>query len=260
MKSQAKIISFANHKGGVGKTTTTASVGSALSKKGYKVLMIDLDAQANLTISLLNGEVNESVYHAMAGKCPLKVTSISENLDIIPASLDLAMVDLELSSAMSREYVLINLLKEGDFMMKYDYILLDCPPSLGLITLNAFTASNEIIIPLIAEILPFNGLKMISEFIAKVRKLLNKEAHITGILLTRWENTKLSKQIEEGLRIMPSINVFKTKIRKNVTVAAAPLERKNIMEYDPDCNGAKDYLSFTEELLAYLQRKNIINV
>lgn len=247
MKNDVKIISFANHKGGVGKTTTTASVGSILASQGKQVLVIDLDAQANLTASLLHGESDVSIYNALVGNEPLPVVDISPNLHLVPASLGLAMADLELASAMARERILAELIDE--VKDNYDYILIDCPPSLGLLTLNAFTASNEIIIPLVAEVLPFKGLTMINNFIDMVRKRLNPKAHVTGILITRWENTNLSKQIEKGMRAQLGELVFQTKIRKNVTIAEAPLESKNIVEYAPRSNGAKDYKAFTEELL-----------
>ncbi len=231
----------------MGKTTTTASVGSILASQGKQVLVIDLDAQANLTASLLHGESDVSIYNALVGNESLPVVDISPNLHLVPASLGLAMADLELASAMARERILAELIDE--VKDNYDYILIDCPPSLGLLTLNAFTASNEIIIPLVAEVLPFKGLTMINNFIDMVRKRLNPKAHVTGILITRWENTNLSKQIEKGMRAQLGELVFQTKIRKNVTIAEAPLESKNIVEYAPRSNGAKDYKAFTEELL-----------
>lgn len=247
MEKQTKIISFANHKGGVGKTTSTASVGSILADKGYEVLLIDMDAQANLTASLLKGEAETSVYDALTGDAPLPVVKISDNLSIVPSSLQLAMADLELASAISRERLLAERIKEIE--NDYDFILIDCPPSLGLLTLNAFTASNEIVIPLVAEVLPFKGLAMITNFISQVHRKLNAAAHISGILITRWENTNLSKQIEEGMRAQLGDLVFKTKIRKNVSLAEAPLESANIVEYAPKSNGAADYKALTDELL-----------
>jgi len=246
---QAKIISIANHKGGVGKTTTTASVGSILATKGYKVLLIDLDAQANLTSSLVKGEVSASIYDAMTKSSALPIYRVHDKaeLDLVPASLELAQADFELASRIARERILSNLLE--DYKDKYDYILIDCPPSLGLMTFNAITASDYVIIPLVAEILPFNGLKMISDFIAQLKKYLNPKVEILGILITRWESTNLSKSIEERLRSNLVDKIFTTKIRKNVTIAQAPLEATNIAEYDPKSNGAIDYKAFTEEFL-----------
>lgn len=252
---RTKIISFANHKGGVGKTTTTVNVGSILARKGYKVLLIDLDAQANLTASLVKQPVEETIYQALTGRCKLPIIQVSENLSMVPASEMLAMVDIELSGAISREKILSGLL--GDLPpAAFDFILLDCPPSLGLVTLNAITASTDVIVPLIAEVLPLKGLKMINNFVKLVRTRLNKSAHISGILITRWEGTKLSKTIESSLREALGDLVFQTKIRKNVSVAEAPLDRTNIVEFAPKSNGAADYLSFTEELLLRLESKN----
>jgi putative sporulation initiation inhibitor protein Soj len=178
----------------------------------------------------------------------LAVYPIAENLDIVPSSLRLASADLELSSVMAREHLLSDVLQSQ--VTNYDYILIDCPPSLGLLTLNALTASNLVIIPLLAEVLPFQGLTMISDFIRMVKQKLNPKIETAGILLTRWEKSNLSKQIEAGLRAKLGNSVFTTKIRKNIKIAEAPLEAVNIVEYDPKSNGAADYRSFVEELLS----------
>ena len=151
-----KIIAVANHKGGVGKTTTVASLGSILSKRGYRVLLVDLDAQANLTTSLTNFSEGETIYEAMTGKtAELPVIEVNENLRLVPASLTLAMVDVELSTAMARESILKDVLERANVSENYDFVLLDCPPSLGLMTLNAFTVFIDIIILLVSEILSF---------------------------------------------------------------------------------------------------------
>lgn len=252
MSSSTKIIAFANHKGGVGKTTTTASVGSILASKGFKVLLIDLDAQANLTYSMKHlPDVYQSIYNILVLNESPEPYNVSKNLDLIPSSQELAMVDIQLSSVIARERVLNRAL--SPIKENYDFILMDCPPSLGVLTLNACTFATDIIIPLIAEVLPFKGLAMINEFISNVRECLNPEAHVSGVLITRWEKTKLTSGIEQELRSSWGDLIFKTKIRKNVTIAEAPLESSNIIEYAPKSNGAADYLSFTEELLNRLQ-------
>lgn len=252
MSSSTKIIAFANHKGGVGKTTTTASVGSILASKGFKVLLIDLDAQANLTYSMKQlPDVYQSIYNILVLNESPEPYNVSKNLDLIPSSQELAMVDIQLSSVIARERVLSRAL--SSIKENYDFILMDCPPSLGVLTLNACTFATDIIIPLIAEVLPFKGLAMINEFISNVRECLNPEAHVSGVLITRWEKTKLTSGIEQELRSSWGDLIFKTKIRKNVTIAEAPLESSNIIEYAPKSNGAADYLSFTEELLTILQ-------
>ena len=163
------------------------------------------------------------------------------------------MIDVELSTAIARESVLKDVLEKTQVSDHYDYILLDCPPSLGLITLNAFTASTDIIIPLVSEVLPFKGLTMITDFINMVKRKLNPLVKVSGILITRWEGSKLSKGIEEKLREALGEQVFDTKIRKNIRLAEAPLENRNIVDYDKSSNGAKDYIQFTEEFLARIQ-------
>lgn len=250
----ARIIAVANHKGGVGKTTTTSSLGSILANKGYQVLLIDLDAQANLTSSLTSSVEGVTIYEAMTGKTDndniLPIVAINERLHLVPASLTLAMADVELSATIARERILSDLLEKSGATTTYDYILFDCPPSLGLMTLNAFTASTDILIPLVAEVLPFKGLTMINDFIQMVHARLNPQAHISGILITRWESSNLSKGIENNLRQALGDTVFRTKIRKNVRLAEAPLENANIVDYDPRSNGARDYIAFADEFIA----------
>ena len=243
----------------VGKTTTTASMGSILASKGYKVLLVDLDAQANLTSSLLKKEVTTTIYDGLKSQSStsLYIYKVREDirLDMIPADLNLAQADLELAGKMARERILSELLE--NYKSEYDYILIDCPPSLGLLTLNALTASDYVIIPLVAEVLPFNGLKMIFDFINQIKKFLNPKVNIFGIAITRWEGTKLSKNIEEGLRKQLDDLVFTTKIRKNVTIAQAPLEATNIVDYDKKSNGAQDYIALTEEFLERMVLNNV---
>lgn len=247
--SNTKIIAFANHKGGVGKTTTTVNVGSILAERGKRVLVIDMDGQANLTASLLSQETEDSIYYALTRKRDtLPVISVKENLDIVPSSLALCMAELEIAPAINREMILSKLI--DPLKQSYDFILIDCPPTLTLLTLNALAASNEIVIPLVAEVLPFKGLKMIGDFIDLVRNELNPSAHLTGVLLTRWERSRLSQQIDEGLRARLGDLVFKTKIRKNVRAAEAPLQSQSIIEYAPDSAASQDYQAFTEELLS----------
>lgn len=243
-----RIISIANHKGGVGKTTSTASIGAVLSSKGYRVLLVDLDAQGNLTTSLLGDEEpNESIYTALKGISSLPVVEVKENLYLTPSSLELAGMELELSDTKNRESLLKNLLKP--VATEYDFILLDTPPSLGLIAVNAFVAANELIIPLTAETLPFKGLRMITEAVERVKKRLNPNLTLSGILITRWGGRKLNKIVEEALRDKFGEVVFTSKIRENIAIAEAPLYQQDITAYSSNSNGAKDYTDLTEELL-----------
>lgn len=243
-----RIIALANHKGGVGKTTTAAALGAGLASMGRRVLLVDLDAQANLTASFMGDvEPGETIYEALRGEAALPIIPMGERLDLVPSSLDMAGVDIELTNRYSREYVLRKLLKpvSGD----YDYILLDCPPSLGLVTVNAFVAANELFIPLTAEALPARGLKRLTDILQTVRENLNEGISLTGIVITRWEGTTLSKTVEERLREVFGGIIFKTRIRKNVALAEAQLYAKGIEAYAPESNGAKDYKALTLEVL-----------
>lgn len=241
----SRVLAFANHKGGVGKTTSVASLGYALSLDS-KVLLIDIDAQANLTSSFLGEEQEVTIYEAMRKDTALPIIKITDNLSITPSSLDMASIEIEIASRMQREFVLKELIEKVEAY--FDYILIDCPPSLGLVTINAFTAANEVIIPLTAEALPAKGMKMLSGIIEMVQKRLNKNLSISGILITRYEKSKLSQTIEESIRASYGDKVFKTKIRKNISIAESPLNRKSVIEYAPMSNGAKDYLELAEEL------------
>lgn len=241
-----RIIALANHKGGVGKTTSVASIGAVLSNT-HKVLMIDLDAQANLTTSFLQEEQEETIYGAFKGNA-LPIVNIKENLDIVPSSLEMAGIELEISGRMQREYILKDLIEP--IADQYDYILLDCPPSLGLVTINAFVSATELFIPLTAEALPSKGLTMLMDILAMVQKRLNKEINLAGIIITRYEKSKLSQMVEESLRDNFGEIVFKTRIRKNVAIAEAPLYTESVISYAPNSNGTQDYTELTAEIEA----------
>ena len=163
------------------------------------------------------------------------------------------MADVGLGTALPREIPLKEALEpvKGN----YDYILLDCPPSLGLITLNAFTACTDIIIPLVCEVLPFKGLTMINDFIKMVSMRLNKQAHVSGIVITKWESSNLTRSIEEKLRAAVGDTAYKTKIRKNIRVAEAPMENMSIVDYDPKSNGAKDYNALADEFISRFENE-----
>lgn len=244
----SRIIAIANHKGGVGKTTSVATIGAILANKGYRTLLIDLDAQANLTSSFLKEEPEETVYNALRGETGLPLITVSPNLSIVASCLDMAGVELDLSSRISREFILKKLLKS--LAGQYDYILLDCPPSLGLVTINALVAAREIFIPLTAEALPSRGLAKLTNIVQMVRENLNEGLTLSGVIITRWEGTNLSKMVEKQLRDLFGDTIFKTKIRKNVSIAEAPLYAMDVVRYAPDSNGARDYTSLTEEILA----------
>lgn len=240
----SRIIAMANHKGGVGKTTSVASIGAVLSQTD-RVLMIDLDAQANLTTSFLQGESEQTIYDAIKGAA-LPIVNVKENLDIVPSSLEMAGVELEISGRMQREYILKDLIEP--IAEKYDYILLDCPPSLGLVTINAFVAAKELFIPLTAEALPSKGLTMLLDILAMVQKRLNKEIELTGVIITRYERSKLCSMVEDSLRNSFGDIIFKTRVRKNVSIAEAPLYNQSVISYAPSSNGSLDYTELASEI------------
>ena len=198
--NKTKIVSVANHKGGVGKTTTVASVGVGLARKGFKVLLVDLDAQANLTSSLLEEEPPMTLYDTLIEGHELSIVHVMDNVDIIPSSLDLSSAELELSSKMDREYILLELFEE--VKRDYDYIIIDCPPSLGLLTINALVASTDLYIPMTAEVLPTRGMNTLIRSIEMVKKRANKELKLSGIILTRWHGRNLNKALEITRRLL----------------------------------------------------------
>ena len=243
-----KIIALANHKGGVGKTTSVVSIGAVLADRGHKVLLIDLDAQANLTTSLTGNKVQErTIYNALREGKDIPVVKLKDNLSIVPSTLELAGIELQIGGVTSREFLLKDLIEP--IQDDYDYILLDCPPSLGLVTINAFVASTDLYIPLKAEFLPFNGLKMITDILQMVKKRLNPSLTLSGIIVTQWDNRKLNKMVEDEIKNNFGNIVFNTRIRTNIAIAEAPLSCKDIVSYNPQSNGAKDYSSLVDEIL-----------
>ena len=239
-------ISIVNHKGGVGKTTSVSSLGVALARMGKRVLLVDLDAQGNLTDTLTKTPGDRSIYDSLRTLETLPVVNIREGLDLCPSSIDLVSMDLELADKKEREYRLSRLLRGLD----YDFILLDCPPSLGLLTINALTASTKVIIPLTPEALPAKGLGTLLDIIERTRETLNPGLSLGGILITRYNRRKINRLVEETLRETFGDSVFKTKIRENVDISESPLQCKDIYSYSPDSIGAKDYESLALEVVA----------
>lgn len=242
-----KIISISNHKGGVGKTTSTLNIGAGLSRLKKKVLLIDLDAQANLSQSLGIIEPVTTIYGALKGKYDLTPLSITKGLDLVPSEIDLSGAEIELASEAGREYILKELIEP--ISSQYDYILIDCPPSLGLLTINALTASTEVYIPLQAQYLALQGLTKLIEIIGKIQKRINKELKIGGVIITQYDNRKvLNREVAGAIESHFKSEVFKTKIRDNVALAEAPAQGKDIFSYNSKCNGAIDYLELSKEI------------
>ncbi len=243
-----KIIAISNHKGGVGKTTSTVNIGAGVALKGKKVLLIDLDPQANLTQCLGLIEPEKTIYGALRGEYDLPVIEVNNNLYLTPSTLDLASIEIELSTKIAREVILKKMIEKiaGGF----DYIFIDCPPSLGLITVNAFAAANEIFIPLQAQFLALHGLDKLTDVIALVRENLNTSLKVGGVFITQYDSRKiLNRDIAESVSNYFDGNIFKTMIRDNVALAEAPIHGQDIFRYDPKSNGAKDYESLINEFI-----------
>ena len=243
----SRIIAFANHKGGVSKTTSVANVGAILAQKGKKVLLVDLDAQANLTDYFLKERPEESIYNAMAGISPLPVTQIAENLFITPSSLSMAGIDRMATESRDGTGLLRELLRPIE--KEYDYVLIDCPPSLGIATINALVAASDLYICVTAEAIPVRGLKMLIDTLEEIKKRKNPDLKLSGIIITRWGARNLNKIMEEGLRKNFGEVVFKTKIRENISIAEAPTAFQDVASYSPASHGAEDYKALTEEIL-----------
>ena len=247
-----KIISVANQKGGVGKTTTTVNLGTILAKRGKKVLLIDADPQGNATSGLgVEKDVEKSVYDILVNDTEIEEVyqdTMIKNLKVCPSNINLAGAEVELVSMMSREQRLKEkLIKVKD---EFDFILIDCPPSLGLVTLNAFTASDSVLIPVQCEYFALEGLGQLLNTINLVKKHLNKSLYIEGALLTMYDiRTNLSNQVVKEVKKYFDNKVYKTVIPRNVKLSEAPSYGMPITLYDPKSKGAKSYDKFTKEFL-----------
>ena len=253
----AKIISVTNQKGGGGKTTTTINLAAALSQFQKKVLIIDLDPQGNASTGL-GVEVEDrelSTYEFLVEGVPLeKVTMETEisGLNIVPATIDLSSADIDLISNEKRSHLLhAALRKKQQDKQKYDYILIDCPPSLNILTVNAMVASHSVLIPLQSEFFALEGLSQLLLTVKEVRQTANQNLRVEGIVLTMFDGrNNLSKQVEADARSNLRELVFKTIIPRNVRVSEAPSYSMPVLTYDPSSKGSKAYMSLAKELLA----------
>ena len=246
----ARIISVANQKGGVGKTTTTVNLGASLAFVGKKVLLVDIDAQGNATsgVGIRKPDVEQDIYDVLVNETPIVeaiLPSSRENLDIVPATIQLAGAEIELTSMMARESRLKSALNE--IKEQYDYIFIDCPPSLGHLTINAFTASDSILIPVQCEYYALEGLSQLLNTVRLVQKHFNPELEIEGVLLTMYDaRTNLGAEVVEEVRRYFQEKVYETIIPRNIRLSEAPSHGLSINDYDPRSKGAEVYQTFSK--------------
>jgi chromosome partitioning protein len=247
------IIAVVNQKGGTGKTTTSVNLSSALSSKGKSVMIIDLDPQGNLSYSLGLTQFENTIAEVLLGELALSDIMLSaEGMKIAPSNIDLADVELTIAQAKSREQILSNILSG---IKGYDYIIIDCPPSLSLLTINALNAANKVIIPMQMEVLSLQGLDQIIATIEKINQAFKKEIEILGILPVMVDSRKkLSTEIHHYISQNYIHHIFQSQIKTNVRASEAPSFGQSVIKYAPSSRSSKDYLSLADEVINLLKK------
>ena len=248
-----RIIAVANQKGGVGKTTTAINLSSCLAEKGKKVLAVDMDPQGNMTsgLGVDKNSVQSTIYDLIIGESGIEEVlrkDIMKNLDIIPANIDLSAAEIELIDVEDKEYIVRNVIK--DIKDNYDYIIIDCPPSLSMLTINAMTTATSVLVPIQCEYYALEGLSQLIHTVDLVRDRLNPELEIEGVVFTMYDaRTNLSLQVVENVKDNLHQNIYKTIIPRNIRLAEAPSYGIPINEYDPKSAGSESYMRLAEEVI-----------
>ena len=248
-----RIIAVANQKGGVGKTTTSINLAACLAEKGKKVLAVDMDPQGNLTsgLGVDKDSVEKSIYELIIGEGDIKEVinkEVLENLDIIPTSIDLSAAEIELIGVDDKEYILRNAIDQ--VKDQYDFVIIDCPPALSMLTINAMTTADSVIVPIQCEYYALEGLSQLIHTVELVKDRLNSKLEIEGVVFTMYDaRTNLSLQVVENVKDNLQQNIYKTIIPRNIRLAEAPSYGLPINKYDPKSTGAESYMRLADEVI-----------